>query len=297
MKEITRYCVFILVAIFVDVNGNAFAQAKLIPKEISIQVPMMVHYRNFSTVYQHGYDHESNSKLFLDFSISSYSQIKNYSVNGDTIVILYANPLKGSFTTSLPGITTIRFIVDSAYSRFKSFYIGSLYDTSFSNLPYSAWEHYNSFIQFSSLDYKLLSDSIFILSKSGVLDRKDFDTADYYYYGGDRPNGKYVDEIEGEVDKMYSLRIDTLSSVTPDINYNAGHKSLLIFLSIDHSIHFSFPKSNHSQILYAYDILGREVKRIEIPSGVSEYRLERGDFMSGYYFARLGSQTASFIVN
>jgi hypothetical protein len=49
--------------------------------------------------------------------------------------------------------------------------------------------------------------------------------------------------------------------------------------------------------LIIYDILGREVERIEIPSGVSEYRLQRDGFMSGYYFARLGSQSASFIVN
>jgi len=65
----------------------------------------------------------------------------------------------------------------------------------------------------------------------------------------------------------------------------------------DHSIYLSFPSSDHSETLAIYDVLGREVKRIEIPSGASEYDLARKQFASGYYFAQLGNLNASFIVN
>jgi hypothetical protein len=46
-----------------------------------------------------------------------------------------------------------------------------------------------------------------------------------------------------------------------------------------------------------YDILGREVSRIEIPAGSSSYAMSSVGFAKGTFFARLGIQSASFMMN
>jgi hypothetical protein len=75
-------------------------------------------------------------------------------------------------------------------------------------------------------------------------------------------------------------------------------QSLIISTSLpDHTIHFSFPSSDHAQRITIYDILGREVSRLEIPVGSSSYAMSSIGYPKGTFFARLGLQTASFVMN
>lgn len=64
----------------------------------------------------------------------------------------------------------------------------------------------------------------------------------------------------------------------------------------DHTINFTLPSSSHPETLFIYDILGREISKIEIPAGSTSYVLESAGFPKGTYFARLGSGTVRFMI-
>jgi hypothetical protein len=160
-------------------------------------------------------------------------------------------------------------------------------------------------IIFDNVPYNEFTDSTLIVNVAGKLCRTSFHSVNYNFSDNEAIMQYYtykVNNFDSLLEDTSSFRFSLNIFPTPVIskvqNFSVTEKHFIIYFALpDHSIHYSFPSSDHSQTLTIYDILGREVKRIEIPSGVSEYHLQRDGFMSGYYFARLGSQSASFIVN
>ena len=298
-----RYWVLFLIIMLAI--GDLFAQEHWVPKSISIQVPLMVHDHYFNTIPGQVYDRSSDGKMLLGIGISSTDSLMLSSRRSDTIMFIYGQKaLMGSENR----IITLSFILDSIEKKIKNFYISYDFDTSFASLFYPTIVHDHAFMRFNSFDYNQPSDSNLIVAASADLSIKMFDTAGYSYSVFQEENGKYgygTGEDHHKDSLIFSdtvsfqcsieLILTKLSSiVTPA---NGTQQSFITNTSLpDHTIHFSFPSSDHSQTISIYDILGREVKRIEIPSGVSEYRLQRDGFMSGYYFARLGSQSAKFFI-
>ena len=231
--------------------------------------------------------------------------------NNDTIYVIKS--IYG-FYGAVSGQYTLSFLIDSIDSEIKNFTINSsdndIYTGSSSCLgsPYnsSVTNTSSSYLRFSKMNYINSGDSALSVSLSGVDCMNHIDTFNYfnyytssYYWRGDSKNCwntyKSLYLIRDSSEASCSIIFSKIQkSSVPNIDQIHFYVTWQLY---DHTVHFSFPSFDHSQTISIYDILGREVKRIEIPSGVSEYRLQRDGFMSGYYFARLGNLNAKFVVN
>ena len=237
---------------------------------------------------------ESEHRQFYPLSSNLFS-----SLIGDSTFLKLSKYYNSNYHIYPEYLITISFFLDSINHKFYDF----VYNYSQESTPSYPQSDRTIHISFSSMNYYTSGDTLFA-KQSGSECIKELDSGSYTY---NRTNAPYP-HFTGENDRTKRIRYEDTSEFKYSVvlllqrNSSVGiqYLSQAFFISAslpDHTIHFTFPSSYHSQTISIYDILGREVKRIEIPSGVSEYRLKRDGFMSGYYFARLGSQSASFIVN
>ncbi len=112
----------------------------------------------------------------------------------------------------------------------------------------------------------------------------------FNYYGGDLFD-TLISVTSDSVPMIFSLTISPVLSV-PVSNNNLKFN----ILSSPQNIFIYFPFSNHYEILHIYDLLGREISRIEIPPGATQYTFNTSGFPAGHYFARLGNMTGHFVV-
>ena len=251
------------------------------------------------------YDSSGNTKIILNSLQALF--ITHIGVEGDSIFALGQQSIVA--IGSPPNRDTIHFILDTIQKTVRNFYFAYVNYSSSYNFAEQFATNENFRILFSNLNYvKDAGDSLLIVNTSGKICKESIDSVKYDVYKSDQyyHRGSYIDG--NDTTHLIQLSDDTasyqcsltfsLSVLSNVVLVNSIKHNFTVTYSLPNQIiNYSFSACDHSQQMTIYDILGREVKRIEIPSGVSEYRLQRDGFMSGYYFARLGSQTAKFVVN
>ena len=301
MKKKARNSILIGVILTTLSANNIFAQQKWCLRSGKIEIPMMLHERSYDATAP--FDQTDNIQKIFSFVLFPTTP-ESYSKFDDSTVI--------SFTWHSGIKQDINFTLDTTEKKLKNFFCAFLVDTSY-GIPSDqvTWQE-NESVLFSYLDYFPQGDSLLIVSVSGKTCKQRLDTADIFFKRDGfqySRNGSVQLMHEDEYNSLYLLpdtasytcslifaSINVHSIVTKSAVQTNLSKFSVITSFPDHSTHFFFPSSDHLQHISICDILGREVKRIEIPSGVSEYRLQRDGFMSGYYFARLGSQSAKFFI-
>ena len=287
MKKNVLVAVFTMCVVFI--TKDVLAQGNLRLLEVDFSIPIQEKHEFFGT--NPNYD----SSYFINSSI-------NVSTDGSSS---FFSRIKDSITFQLNSTNYYRiisFTLDSLKKQFQNFY----YKFAGNSPPGGGYPYggYQTDIKYSTMQFSVSRDTL-IAYKYGSECVKDLAYASYSENETDSPTPNYsgksirTERIRNEDTSGFGYYIKLLYPGYSDLS-NVKEKNAKVYLSILNSfqnIYFSFPPYNQFQTLLIYDILGREVKRIEIPSGVSEYRLQRDGFMNGYYFARLGSQSASFIVN
>ncbi|MEI8135568.1 MAG: hypothetical protein WCH46_10940 [bacterium] len=195
---------------------------------------------------------------------------------------------------SYNGITTsITFLLDSAANKLLHF------DYSYSERV--ARGETKVGVSFEELDFYTASDSQLVVKDSGYSLVKKLISATYVRKMQSPPtvDEGFDDELVSVVNSDTSdffgsvtLRIARPSSVA---NESAQSKSIL-FTVLLNSYRLFFPVATRTETLYIYDILGREISRIEIPPGTTQYTLSTVGVPKGDYFARLGNKTGHFLV-
>jgi len=290
MKKVILYYILGIFVILRFGTLDAFAQAKFLLKNITIQVPAVETY--FMETGCPSEVPDSTSKIFGNISIVAfgYDAIIKNERTGDSIYMdlsLGYSEMQFSFT------------LDSLEGNLKNFSINE-------TINHGSFGYLSSTIQISSLNFSI-RDSLLIVDMNGETTKNNIANVKYE---NDGPVNNCANRSHWFTSVTFDHLLDDTSQykcsisliITKPINSVqtlTSNNEALITSSIfsDHTTHFSFPSSDHPQPLIIFDILGREVKRIEIPSGVSEYSLQRDGFMSGYYFARLGNLGAKFVVS
>ena len=289
-------------------HSEFFAQTAWIPTG-SIQVG--VNYVDYQKTV--GYDKQRGN--YITFDTGRYNdEYKFWNLSGGSTILVSSGRISDSiFATVTFGsgwgtrYTSIGFILDSVNGRIKNFTLRSQNDHSDSLVINYDTVRSESFIKFSEIPFAWSGDTMMVIDlrggqcKQSILDFNDttshvhlWDYHTYWYIQTLQVHSINLSSDSSNFSFLVELKKYQTSFVS---NHSNTDRTFSVSVLIPESIiHFSFCNTL-PQYLLIYDILGREVKRIEIPSGVSEYRLQRDGFVSGYYFARLGSQTAKFVVN
>jgi hypothetical protein len=275
-------------------SSDIHSQDKIVIGSIYVTASERIHY--FQTLATGDYDQswpldKMDTELISMGLQSGYNILTNYTQSADTISMIYN------------GYNHVSFILDTTNKKLLNFSFSFSRDEPSGNTSGHFISAFRSgYFFFGSLDFQSMGDTLISLTEYGKKCKEDLTAANWSYEMVAELNGYVYDRYE--LDSLindtskYSLSIALVSQ--KPINSVSSSKSvndtLGVSYSANHSIHFLYPSSDHPQPLTIYDLLGREVKRIEIPSGVSEYSLPQGQLPSGYYFARLGNMGAKFMV-
>ncbi|MEP7233707.1 MAG: hypothetical protein ABI778_00295 [Ignavibacteriota bacterium] len=266
----------ILILLFLLSTGNILAQDKLLPTGVHMKIPMAV----------------SSSKNPLNIYEDGVGTINYYSKQNDTVSIQYPiQDLSRAYFASI----RINFIFDSAGSQLKNFQF-----MRYGSVPRGTD---NFAIQFALLKFIWLSDSTFYVADSGKECMQTIESASYHYYKSDNPPSTGYISISS--DSLF--RADTAAFrcnfsfqlfKAPSVSVRKTYIETNFYatFSSKNILTFSIPNYSSPQSLLIYDILGREISQIEIPAGSTSYRMSSAGYPKGTYFARLGSQTASFMI-
>jgi hypothetical protein len=258
----------IILLTLIAFHANVFAQEKWVIKDMYIQAPSL------DTLVVVGdcpsESHDSNRSYTALLSIGTYQSGLTFDL--DTIQHKLRNVLVSSGYMGADGTQTTSF-------------------------------------QFSSLDFSISSDTILKVNTNGSALINSLIGASFHIEG-------YTSYCTTVYRGHWWTRVDLVRLLDDTTQYNCSitlvipqpvnivtegilsQKNLTVFSSLpDHTIHFSFPASDHTQWMTIYDILGREVFRLEIPAGSASYAMSSVGFPKGAFFARLGNSTAHFEVN
>jgi hypothetical protein len=214
-----------------------------------------------------------------------------------------------SYGTTMPSPNSYARKGDTVYMTFSSTIVSFIIDSSLNTLlkfnMYDNNDPLNTSINFSSLHYNFINDSTAVVNDSGRICRSELGDISFnyviqqecsfrsYYYSGNYLSNLIEDTTKYSCTLTLVLR-KPASSI--EVLNPTSEKFFSLISLFDQSYHFNIPVSNQLQIISFYDILGREIKRVDIPSGVSEYSIRQGELPSGYYFARLENMSAKFVV-
>lgn len=106
-------------------------------------------------------------------------------------------------------------------------------------------------------------------------------------------NTLYDDTIAYSLNATFIVHLLRKNSVYPIPSKNTP---LHLLQLINNKIILQFFACGNCQPFTIYDLLGREISRIVIPAGTTQYTLDTSGFPSGHYFARLGNMTGHFVV-
>jgi hypothetical protein len=291
--KLIKYSSFVLIVAFICWNGNVFAQAKWVPGSISMNISGIETYSDWSECPGNVHDTSWQESGSENIGISnSWGSLSAYSRIGNTISISWSAPYNGDPCNY---DVQVSFDLDSVNSKLNNFYMSY-------NSPDYRGGCISSSVRIPSMNFEIpknSGDTILIASggistdsiTSGSYENSTFGNCNvrlaHYGTGHGLTNGSIG----------YSITLVIPQPVNAVSESNFAQQNIKIFSKLlDNAIHFSFPTSDQPQPLLIYDILGREIKRIEIPSGVSEYSVPQGQLPSGYYFARLGNMGAKFMV-
>jgi len=292
-ENIFRFCILAgLAVVLAFTEGDVFAQAKWLP-EISINLPCILEHRETSDCPDNKYDTSWEKSGVCGIDAHRGDILKNYYRSGNSISISMTNRNVSSMQI------TISFVLDTVKKTLNNFKISNRIPSSGFGAP-----EIESSIICSDLEYKIIGDTIISVAESALSFQGKIEnvTCDVLN-GGKCPDGPFFfhvdDSFKSFLDGLdfsiyFILTKPTVSVSTQDrtnIEYFTVNTSFL-----DHSIHFSFPSSSHTQTILIYDILGREISKIEIPAGSTSYVLPSARFPNGTYFARLGGSSAHFVI-
>jgi hypothetical protein len=233
------------------------------------------------------------------------SHMFNSTVSAQKYNLFYSSPIypKDSIFFQIglnpmyPGyLITVSFLLDTINNRLNNFE----YQYSEESTP-SFPETFESIsISFTSMDYYTSGDTVFA-TKSGSQCIRELRSAYHSYNYIQAPNPYFTGKNENTTGIRYEDTSDFKYSVVLLFQKNSSVKELNLptyfYTSyFTNNISFHFSAINHSQFLFLYDLLGREIKHIEIPSGVSEYSFLQGQLTRGNYLARFGNMNTKFIV-
>jgi hypothetical protein len=288
---------FIFVSIIQSIlffqTSRVHCQEKLLLDGIDVSAIASIHY--FSSGLYGSPDPSWKDRIDTEIIALGWSDYpgSSYNANGDTISMFYKYYSR---------TYTISFILDTIGKRLLNFLFAFTEDP-FGGSAYGTHRRYS--FSLTTINFQRKGDTSIFVDESGKKCKDDLTDATWTYDNFfETDHRSYIDD-KSELDSLindtskYSFSLALVSQ--KPINSVSFSKSindcLTIFNSLpNHSVHFSFPAFVHTQPLFIYDIIGREVKRIEISSGVSEYSLSQGQLASGYYFARLGNLGAKFMV-
>lgn len=281
------------------------AQFQWLPRFVSVQTPMEVHHHYLSNVPGSSYDSSNDGMMLLRFgydSTGTYSH-PNYLRNKDSVSIEFYSSKQDSVSETKS--TLIYFVLDSANNKVRNFSIEYVHQINPVGSVNGHYEYFKSSVLFSFLDYQRSGDSSFIVNFSGAPCRTKLDSAYFSSYIDDVSESNLHITKSHQIDSLLeatslykcSFAFNLTKLVDAVSQSNATPQGLIITTSIpDHEIHISFPSSDHPQTLFIYDVLGREVARVEISSGMMKYRIRSSQFRNGDYFVRLGKSSGSFEV-
>jgi hypothetical protein len=285
MKKYPIYIIFFVCSFILTRDFCAQEYVGLLSFDISVPIKENIE------LYSNGYFDSTYTINYtvLGYEPKSFYSLPTYNIS-DTIFFSIG---KIGFYPDYQ--TTISFHIDSINNKLYNF----VYDYHQLSTPSYPESDETAYISFSVMDFYTSGDTLFA-KRSGNECMKELGAASYTYYYKPLPYPNAINKKE----TTYGIRYED----TSEFKYSVillFHRNLSVslpnFLQINnfllnHQINFLFHTSDHLQPLIIYDILGRELKRIEIPSGVSEYSLQQGQLPTGYYFARLGSSGAKFLV-
>jgi hypothetical protein len=281
---------------------RAFAQSDYIFTKawVNIDLPINIHHdKSIQNVSDTQYN-EVYSMVYYTYGFQSFNKVSGKYENN--VSILFLNVFNtGKFPDNTINDTiSISFSIDTIQLILK--------DVNFRFSYHSTSGFYSSFLEskevyFSSLPYKINGDTLFT-SISGS-ECRDNAIANYRYYSYELTAPR---SENAQIESKNSISIsDTLpclfflscllSAPKNDVNSFKCSQIFSIYTNLsDHNINFTFPSSGGPQQLTLYDILAREISRIEIPSGTTQYTLSTAGYPKGDYFARLGNSTGHFVV-
>jgi hypothetical protein len=290
MKKYKLIFLAIIQALLFFQGGQIFCQERMILGQVGFSAIARIHY--FSTSQTGGIDplwkdRIDTESIGMGVAQSRFDTLTSYTQSGNLITMVY-------------GENKISFLLDTTNKKLYDFKFGF----SREELCACVVSGRSGGYAFQSLDFQAKGDTMVFVKEYGKKCKDDLDGADWSYEKVLEPDlhhyiyDRY--ELESLIDdtSKYSFSLVLVSqkpvnsiSVTKPFNHSLEVSNSLP----DHFIHLSI-SSDQSQTMIIYDLLGREIKRIEIPSGVSEYSIRQGELPSGYYFARLGNMSAKFVV-
>jgi hypothetical protein len=296
-----KYICFCIVASSPFLIGHAYSQNKVLAYSISIQASAQVHYYQSSPTGGHDPNWPNDT---IEVQNLGESLLRQDTViqSGDTMTIKWGFNIGGSGEQHIES-DEIQLVLDTLNKR-ADFSYSTWYDVV--NFDQGSLEVKDFFFQ--SLDYQTMGDTIiFINADSKKLLKGHVKSIDYSYTQTVKTfdsvhHTQYINDDKQLVNvdsntlnlSIALISVKPINNVHSEMSFN---NSLIASISFTHTIHFSFPSSNNSQQMSIYDILGREISRIEIPAGSSSYQMSSVGYPRGTFFARLGLQTASFMVN
>ncbi len=288
-KQIATLFVVITCSVILEVR-HCTAQNNLSIFSLDISVPVQENFysytnRNLDTSFEkdillHGFKYDTH---YVSNADSFYSRIKDS---------FYFNFGRDMYPYSR---ITVSFLLDTLKKRVVNF-VWDYRHVSTPSYPNSLTE---STISFSKLDYYLAGDTI-IVRAYGTQCSMELTKAHYYdnyRYSPDTYTETRADNIRDKDTSDFQCLLTLLFLRNSFVRQENLSQLFSVSTTLpDHTIHFSFPASDHAQQMTIYDILGREVSRDEVASDLIQYSIAPTRFRSGHYFVRLGMNMASFEV-
>jgi hypothetical protein len=304
MKKVIQGGILIGLVLISITFTKAVAQTKWgAPIRINIFLPAKISFGADDNIPPSGHSSNTivNDSIVILSGFTSDSGSNSFTENNDTIDAVGND-------RSIPWIVqrvTLHCVIDTTTKTINDFSWSFLYDYEAS----SGYTRINQAISFIPLSYVTKPDSSLEVNDTGAVCRTSISSVNYTSVdyrqldkqGGYTETGQVLNSL---IEDTSSYRCFINISLYPPKPVSAVCQCTYvtrIFMATvslpDHSIHFSFPAADHPQQLSIYDILGREVSRVEIAAGSSSYQMTSTGYPKGTYFARLGMQTASFMVN
>jgi hypothetical protein len=315
MKKIVRFTIFGVVVALTFSNAIIFAQEKWQLQSLNLQIPLTVTYSATG-------HNDTSKKVIMSFSSSFANPPGGMMITvGDSSFNVWTTSGgdggNGGYLYEY-GFGNMHFIDNAGDgSLINLFLVDSISGFSISNTNHPPYTDYFSGAQKNSINFfKLKYDvqlvsvdtTIIKIKQTGALCKKLIEQAYYTSSFNDSWQDKYSHSYNDNGSAI-GLSDDTSSYICEIVflvnnfpsnvqSVKSDIPSLITSTSLpDHTIHFSFPSSDHRQQMTIYDILGREISRIEIPAGSSSYVMPSDCYPKGAFFARLGNLGAKFVVD
>jgi hypothetical protein len=267
-------------------TGNSFAQDYKL-SQINISIPMLINYSSYTTGGPNAGSQSGKRRQIT--SMGMEGRLQTYSRNGNSFFYEFNGFDIGPISVK------ISFNMDSSNNKLTNF--------SYSIIKYPARGSYSIGASFSDFDFTSHGDSGLTINDSGSLCLEKFLVANYATQYQTVP-GPSVSGGSENLDSVitsdtasfkFSITLDKIQPVN-SVSMIQNEEFMKVLTTTSNSVRLNFTTFCNEKLILFYDILGREIDRVEIPSTTYEYTLNTSHFTPGHYFARLGNMTGHFVV-